>query len=46
MLLGAIDKKRKEKEREDKRKNLKEKRDKVMASMMKNFKKGKHNDND
>lgn len=39
MLLGALDKKRKEKEREDKRKNLKMKKEKVMASMMKNFRK-------
>ena len=39
MLLGALDKKRKEKDREEKRKNIKEKREKVMASMMKNYKK-------
>lgn len=38
MLLGALDKKRKENDREQKRKNLKEKRQKVMASMMKNYK--------
>jgi hypothetical protein len=37
MLLGALEKKRKERDREDKRKKLKEKREKVMASMMKNF---------
>jgi len=37
MLLGALDKKRREKEKEDRKKNLKQKREKVMASMMKNF---------
>ena len=37
MLLGALDKKRKEKEREGRRKNAKEQRQKVVNSMMKNF---------
>ena len=39
MLLGALDKKRKQKEKDQKRKNLKDKRQKVMASMMKNYRK-------
>ena len=37
MLLGALDKKRKEKERQDRRKHVKEQRQKVVNSMMKNF---------
>jgi len=39
MLLGALDKQRKEKERQEKRKHLKEQRQKVVNSMMKNFRK-------
>ena len=38
MLLASMDKKRRMKERDDKRKNLKEQRQKVINSMMKNFK--------
>ena len=35
MLIASMDKKRKIKERDEKRKNLKEKRHKIMESMMK-----------
>jgi hypothetical protein len=35
-LLASLDKKRKMKERDEKRKNLKEKREKIINSMMKN----------
>lgn len=38
MLLASMDKKRRMKDRDDKRKNLKEQRQKVINSMMKNFK--------
>jgi hypothetical protein len=38
MLLGALEKKKKMREKEEKRKNLKMKREKTLASMMKNFK--------
>ena len=36
LLLGSLDKKRKMKERDEKRKSLKEKREKIINSMMKN----------
>lgn len=38
MLLASMDKKRRMKDRDEKRKNLKEQRQKVINSMMKNFK--------
>ena len=36
LLLGSLDKKRKMKERDEKRKSLKEKLEKIINSMMKN----------
>lgn len=39
VLLGALDKRKKNKEKDEKRKSMKEKREKVMAGMMKHFKK-------
>ena len=38
MLLASLDKKRRMKDRDEKRKNVKEQRQKVINSMMKNFK--------
>lgn len=38
MLLASMDKKRRMKDRDEKRKNLKDKRQQVMQSMMKSFK--------
>lgn len=38
LLLSSMDKKRRLKDRDEKRKNLKDKRHKVIQSMMKNFK--------
>lgn len=38
MLLASLDKKKRMRERDDKKKNIKEQRQKVINSMMKNFK--------
>ena len=38
MLLASMDKKRRMKDRDDKRKHMKDQRQKVINSMMKNFK--------